>query len=158
MREREAQLKAEIEALTRQAEQQDAAEDREHGADCRGDELPDELTRRDKRLKEIQAAKARLQARHREQDRHDGRSVDDDGNTRGQGGGICKRAFGEPESKAQDNFTDPQSRIMKTGNGFEQCYNAQAAVDESGVIVATEVTDAANGTHHLIPIGGHAEQ
>ena len=152
MREREAQLQAEIEALTRQAEQQDAAEDREHGADRRGDELPQELARREKRLEAIQAAKARLEARQREQDREDGRSVDEDGNTRGPGGGVCKRPFGHPEAKAQDNFTDPQSRIMKAGNGFDQCYNAQAAVDESGLIVATEVIDAGNDTHHLVPM------
>lgn len=152
MREREQQLKAEIEALTRQAEQQDAAEDREHGADRRGDELPPELARRQKRLEAIQAAKARLEERQREQDRQAGRQRDDDGNTRGPGGGVCKRAFGEPEAKAQDNFTDPQSRIMKTSTGFDQCYNAQAAVDESGLIVATEVIDAGTDSHHLVPM------
>lgn len=152
MCERERQLKAEIEGLTRQAEQEDAAEDREHGADRRGDELPQELARREKRLEAIQAAKARLEARQREQDRQAGRGEDDEGNTRGPGGGVCKRAFGQPEAKAQDNFTDPQSRIMKTSSGFEQCYNAQAAVDESGLIVATEVIDAGNDTHALVPM------
>ncbi|MBE0591981.1 MAG: IS1182 family transposase [Burkholderiaceae bacterium] len=150
MGEREAQLKAEIEALSRQAEQQDAAEDREHGPDRRGDELPQELARRERRLEAIQAAKARLEERQREQDRQDGRQQDDEGNTRGPGGRLCQRAFGQPEAGAQDNFTDPQSRIMKTGNGFEQCYNAQAAVDESGLIVATEVIDAGNDGHHLV--------
>lgn len=152
MREREQQLKAQIEALTRQAEQQDAAEDREHGADRRGDELPQELTRREKRLEAIQAAKARLEERQREQDRQEGRHQDDDGNTRGPGGRVCKRPFGQPEAKAQDNFTDPQSRIMKTGHGFDQCYNAQASVDESGLIVATEVIAAGNDAHCLVPM------
>jgi transposase len=152
MGEREQQLKAEIQALMRQAEQQDAVEDREHGADRRGDELPQELARRDQRLKAIQAAKARLEARQREHDQQAGRHPDDDGNTRGPGGRVCKRAFGEPEAKAQDNFTDPQSRIMKTPHGFEQCYNAQASVDERGLIVATEVIDAGTDSRHLIPM------
>jgi len=152
MREREQQLKAEIAQLARQAEQQDQAEDREHGAERRGDELPQELARREKRLATIQAAKARLEARQREQDQQVGRRVDDDQNTRGPGGGICKRPFGQPEDKAQENFTDPQSRIMKTGHGFEQCYNAQAAVDESGLIVATEVSNAGNDVHALVPM------
>ncbi len=152
MQERERQLKAEIAELTRQAEQQDACEDRVHGKARRGDELPGELARRETRLRTIQAAKARLEKRQRQADQEAGRSQDDEGNTRGPGGGICKRPFGQPEPKAQENFTDPQSRIMKTSNGFDQCYNAQAAVDESGLIVATEVGNAGNDTHALVPM------
>jgi len=107
----------------------------------------------EQRLKITQAAKARLEARQREQDEKDGRSMDDDGQTRGPGGGRCKRAFGVPEDKAQDNFTDPQSRIMKTADGFQQGYNAQAAVDEdSHVIVATGLTDCAADVHQLLPM------
>jgi hypothetical protein len=56
--------------------------------------------------------------------------MDDDGQTRGPGGDRCKRAFGVPEDQAQDNFTDSQSRIMQTTDGFQQGHNAQAAVDE----------------------------
>ena len=44
---------------------------------------------------------------------------------------VYASAFGVPADKAQDDFTDPESRIMKTANGFEQCYNAQAAADEA---------------------------
>ena len=107
----------------------------------------------EQRLKITQAAKARLEARQREQDEKDGRSMDDDGQTRGPGGGRCKRAFGVPEDKAQDNFTDPQSRIMKTADGFQQGYNAQAAVDEdSHVIGATGLTDCAADVHQLLPM------
>jgi len=123
-----------------------------HGKARRGDELPGELARRETRLRTIQAAKARLEERQRQADQAAGRSQDDEGNTRGPGGGICKRPFGQPEPKAQENFTDPQSRIMKTGHGFDQCYNAQAAVDESGLIVATEVGTAGNDTHALVPM------
>ncbi|MEA3221521.1 IS1182 family transposase [Immundisolibacter sp.] len=152
MLEQEARLKSEIAALLNQAEAQDAQEDAQYG-DRRGDELPDELGRREQRLKIIQAAKARLQARQREQDQRDGRRMDDDGQTRGPGGRRCKRAFGVPEDQAQDNFTDPQSRIMKTADGFQQGYNAQAAVDEdSHLIVATGLTDCAADTHQLLPM------
>lgn len=152
MQERERQLKAEIVELTRQAEQQDATEDCVHGKARRGDELPEELARRETRLKTIQAAKTRLEARQRQADHEAGRRQDDEGNTRGPGGGVCKRPFGQPEPKAQENFTDPPSRIMKTGHGFDQCYNAQAAVDESGLIVATEVGNAGHDTHALVPM------
>ena len=111
------------------------------------------MLEQEQRLKITQAAKARLEARQREQDEKDGRSMDDDGQTRGPGGGRCKRAFGVPEDKAQDNFTDPQSRIMKTADGFQQGYNAQAAVDEdSHVIVATGLTDCAADVHQLLPM------
>ena len=153
MLEQEQRLKSEIAALMKQVEVQDAQEDAQFGADQRGDELPDELARREQRLKVIQAAKARLEARQREQDQRDGRSLDDDGQTRGPGGGVCKRAFGVPDDQAQDNFTDPQSRIMKTADGFQQGYNAQAAVDEdSHLIVATGLTDCAADTHQLLPM------
>jgi hypothetical protein len=93
MREEEERLKAGIAGLVKQAEAQDAAEDAQYGAERRGDELPDELARREQRLKVIQAAKVRLEARQLEQDRKDGRSVDDEGQTRGPGGGVCKRAW-----------------------------------------------------------------
>jgi len=153
MREREKALEAEIEALTRRAAAEDEAEDREYGTDHRGDELPRELARRQDRLEVIRAAKQRLEARQREHDAQAGRDVDDDGNTRGPGGKACKRAFGEVPAKAQDNFTDPESRIMKTGHGFEQCYNAQAAVDEhSQLILATEVGNNASDSQRLIPV------
>ena len=79
--------------------------------------------------------------------------MDDDGQTRGPGGDRCKRAFGVPEDQAQDNFTDPQSRIMQTTDGFQQGHNAQAAVDEdSHLMVATGLTDGAADVHQLLPM------
>jgi hypothetical protein len=153
LRETEARLKSEIAELLRRAEAQDAAEDGQYGVERRGDELPAELARREARLQVIQAAKARLEARQRAQDERDGRRVDDDGNTRGPGGKGCQRAFGVPAERAQENFTDPDSRIMKTGDGFQQCYNAQAAVDEgSQLIVATTVTNGAADQGQLVPL------
>ncbi|HEU0197202.1 MAG TPA: IS1182 family transposase, partial [Nevskiaceae bacterium] len=153
MGEREQQLKAEIAALTRQAEVQDAAEDRRYGKDRRGDELPAELARRESRLQVIQAAKARLEARQCARDKEAGRHVDDEGHTRGPGGRRCKRALGEVPDTVQDNFTDPEARIMKTAHGFDPCYNAQAAVDEdSHLIVATELGNGANDVRQLVPM------
>ena len=117
----------------------DAAEDERWGEDFRGDELPEELQRREKRLAAIQAAKARLEAAQRGRDDERGREPGQDRNPRG--GRPYKRAYGEPEPKAQSNFTDPESQIMKTSSeGFQQCYNAQMAVDgEHRIIVATQV-------------------
>ena len=56
------------------------------------------------------------------------------------GAGGYKRAYGEPAPKAQSNFTDPESQIMKTSSeGFQQCYNAQMAVDgEHQIIVLSD--------------------
>lgn len=152
MLEQERRLKAEIATLTAQAEAVDAAEDEQHGADLRGDELPTELRMRVSRLSRIQQAKARLEARQAEADRKRGRSPDDPqgGSRRGP---KFKREFGVPHEKAQDNFTDPESRIMKTTHGFDQCFNAQIAVDESSqMIVATGLTNNAADSAQLLPL------
>lgn len=151
MREEEARLKTEIAALLKRAEVEDRQEDQHYGKDHRGDALPEERKRRDERLQAIQAAKARLEARQREADHEAGRSDDDP--TRGPKGGRCKRAFGVPEDKAQDNFTDAESRIMKTADGFQQGYNAQAAVDEdSRLIVATALNANGSDNPQLLPM------
>ncbi len=153
LRETEGRLKTEIAELLRQAEAQDAADDGQYGVARRGDELPAELARREARLQVIQAAKVRLEARQRAQDERDGRRVDDDGNTRGPGGKACQHPFGVPADRAQENFADPDSRIMKTRDGFQQCYNAQAAVDDgSQLIVATTVTNCAADEGQLLPL------
>jgi len=78
----------------------------------------------------------------------------DDGQRRGAGAGRpFQREFGEPEDKAQDNFTDPQSRIMKLGGSFEQCYNAQAVVDgDSQLIVAIGLGNTAADNEQLVPM------
>jgi hypothetical protein len=152
MLEQERRLKAEIAALTAQAEAVDAAEDEEHGAARRGDELPEELRLRASRLSKIQQAKARLEARQAEADRAKGRSPDDPPGGSPQGRKYA-REFGVPHDKAQDNFTDPESRIMKTPHGFDQCFNAQIAVDESSqMIVAATLTNNAADSGQLIPV------
>lgn len=122
-------------------------------------DIPAEIARREKRLLAIQAAKERLEQRQREADTQRGRTpcVDDDRDNDAQPPGAgeapkpevpkkpgrtFKRAFGEPAPKAQDNFTDPDSRLMKTSAGFEQCFNAQTGVDaHAQIIVAAELTN-----------------
>ena len=146
----EARLEAEIADLLAAAEAIDAEEDERHGGDVRGDELPEELKRREDRLAAIRAAKARLEAEARERDDARGRKPEWDRNPKG--GPPYKHAYGEPEAKDQTNFTDPESRIMRTSTeGYQQCYNAQAVVDgESQLVVGTAVTDNASDQGQLV--------
>jgi transposase len=151
MRDEERRLREQIAALTTEAVATDAAEDAEYGPDVRGDELPVELQRREQRLAAIAAAKARLEARQAAEDRQKGRTPDDGRKSRGHK--PFARDFGVPPDDAQDNFTDPESRIMKTAHGFDQCYNAQIAVDETTqLIVATGLTNCAADNAELLPL------
>jgi DDE family transposase len=131
----------------------DAQEDARLGANQADEDLPSELQRRQDRLAKIEAAKKRLEARQAEADRERGRHPDDQ-QRRGKGAGRpFKRRFGLPDDKAQDNFTDPESRIMKMGGSFEQCYNAQAVVDgESQLIIAGGLTNNAADNGELLPM------
>ena len=151
MVEEEKRLEAEIKALVGRAGAVDEEEDARYGVDVRGDEMPEELKRREDRLEAIRQAKARLEARQRAMDDARGRKPGQDRNPKG--GRAYKRAYGEPEAKAQSNFTDPQSRIMKTSTeGFQQCYNAQLAVEgENQLIVAAEVSAKASDQGQMLP-------
>jgi transposase len=147
----EVELRNQIAALLERACQTDASEDAEPELD-----LPAEIERRETRLKVIAAAKARLEARQQEQDRARGRTPDDDRQPRNpdgtpRRGPRFKRAFGEPKGSDQDNFTDPDSRIMKhAGGAFEQSYNGHTAVDaEHQIIVAAELGNNAADNHGL---------
>jgi transposase len=136
MGEKEAALQAEIAELLRRAEQADRDEDARYGRDRRGDELPAELARRESRLKKIREAKAALEAEAREQAAQAGKDPEQ----------------ATPAPKAQRNFTDPESKIQKTSDGFLQGYNAQAAVDaHAQVIVAHDVTPMAADVGELLP-------
>lgn len=148
----EARLEREIAQLLGRAEELDAEEDRLYGEDRRGDELPEELHRREDRLRTIREAKKRLEQRQAEADRKRGRHEDDERKSP-RGGGRFARDFGVPEEKAQENFTDPESRIMKDPKGFEQCYNGQIAVDaEHQILVATDLTANAADSVALRPL------
>ena len=140
----EAELKAQIEVLLNKARVADEAEKNEPELD-----IPAEITRRQDRIDAIAAARARLEQRQREADIARGRSDDDEQKPRGRDGqpkgGRYKQPFGVPEDKAQDNFTDPDSRIMlRAGGGFDPAYNGQTAVDDTAhIIVAAELGNCA---------------
>jgi transposase len=153
MREQEQKLKQEIEALLERARTTDAQEDARLGMDQVDEDLPLELQRRQERWAKIEAAKARVEARQAEADRERGRHPDDEQRRGGGAGRPFKHPLGVPDDKAQDNFTDPQSRIMKLGGSFEQCYNAQAVVDsENQLIIANGLTHNAADNGELLPM------
>ena len=157
MKQAEQQLRREIQELTERAAREDAEEDRIYGEDKRGDELPEELRRREDRLAKIEAAMERLKARQAEEDHQKGRHPGD-GRKSVRGGRKFKREFGEPGEKAQDNFTDPDSRIMNSKGSFQQCYNPQIGVDEgSQLIVATGVTQSAGDNPELLKLVDRTE-
>lgn len=137
MQETDAALTAEVAELLRRAEVADQDEDARYGAEQRGDELPAELARRASRLAKIREAKAALEAEARAQAQAKGKPPDD----------------ARPPDKAQRNFTDPESKIQKTSDGFIQGYNAQLAVDATAqVIVAQHVTAASPDAEQLQPV------
>ena len=117
-RKEEEKLKGEIVELLRRGQAVDEAVDEHYGAERWGDGLPEELQRREDRLKKIEEAKQRLEERQKEEDRAAGRNENDGGwasGVRPQGGrSRHHREFGEVPVKKQENFTDPESRIMKT--------------------------------------------
>jgi transposase len=152
MQQEELRLRGEIDALLERAEAVDIAEDERYGEDSDGDDTPHELRRRRSRLAKIEQAKARLEMQARRFDDARGRRP---GQVRNPGGGRpYKRAYGEPDPKSQSNFTDPESSIMQTSTeGFQQAYNAQAAVDsESRLIVAADVSANASDSGQLLPM------
>jgi len=153
-----ARLEAEIEQLLKQAEQIDAEQDAALGS-RRGDELPDELKRREDRLAKIQEAKARLEAEatmaaEEEQRRRDEAQAQREAEGRQRRGKEPAPIDPTPEDTAQTNFTDPEAKIMKQSNkGFDYCYNAQAVVDGAEqIIVAAEVTNQANDKQQGVPM------
>jgi transposase len=157
MSEKEKVLADEVSALLAEAERIDQAEDKKFGKNRRGDELPEELRRRESRLAKIREAKAALEEEARQRARAHaeataGERGDDEDTAAAKGAAAAEKAT--PKPKAQRNFTDPDSKIMLTGDGaFHQCYNAQAVVDEDHqVIVATEVSTNASDVGNLIPM------
>lgn len=150
MKRRERELAEEVAKWFAAADSADAAEDSEFGRDRRGDELPDWVRNKEERRSKIREAMAALEAEA------EAASGDPDDEPP-EGGGSDKRKQrnvpknGAPHPKAQRNFTDPDSKIMKTSNGFVQGYNCQAAVDAAHqVIVAHEVTNQNNDAPRLV--------
>ncbi len=164
---KEKELEAEVARLLEQAQQVDAAEDAEYGKGRRGEELPAELARRETRLRKIREAKAALEAAARAQAEQAAEQAREKLAERARREAETGKKMGgrppqvpdpdqaRPAPTAQRNFTDPESRIMKDGatKGFEQAYNAQAAVDGTAqIIVATTLTQESNDKQQLVPV------
>jgi transposase len=155
MSEKEKILAGEVSDLFAQAEAIDRAEDVTFGKNRRGDELPEQLRRREDRLATIGQAKSDLEA---EAAQRAGRAARERSAGRGEDEATTEAAVqaavdnAVPKPTAQRNFTDPESRIMKTSDGsFHQCFNAQAVVDDAyQVIVATDLNDCAADVAQLI--------
>jgi transposase len=157
----EQKLAAEVAAWFARAAAIDAEEDRAHGAERRGDELPAWVANKQRRLEHLRAAKAALEAEAQAAAAAKRGSDGDDASGEA-GSGEAGSATPEgkptppaavPAAKAQRNFTDPDSRIMKTKDGFIQGYNAQAAVDATAqVIVAHGLTNASSDQGQLTPM------
>lgn len=157
MKKREAELAAEVDGWLKAAEAADAEEDRLYG-DRRGDELPDWVADKQKRLQKIREAKAALESeakavaeeemRRRQQAQEERKAAG-----RKKNGRTPAPPKSEPEGKAQRNFTDPQSRILKTKDGYIQGYNAQAAVDaQAQIIVAHGLTHSMSDQDQLVAL------
>jgi hypothetical protein len=144
----EQRLQQEVDDLLKQAQAADEADDEQHGSDCRGDELPDELARRETRLQKIREAKAALEEQARQKAAERAAKLEAEGRTPRNDPGAAV-----PKPKDQRNFTDPESKIMKTSNkGFDQCGNAQAVANEDQIIVSADVTDQANDSRQVEPM------
>ena len=138
MMQQEPKLAAEVASWLNHAEAADAAEDAQHGADCRGDETPDWMADKQRRLERIRAAKAQLEA----EAKAGPGSADPDGPGPSSGmqerGARKDRPSNTPPDRAQRNFTDPDSRIMPSGGGFIAGYNGQIAVDAAHQIIVAQ--------------------
>jgi len=149
MQAEEQRLREEVAGLLAEAQAADAAEDAELGRDRRGDELPQELPRRQQRLAKIQAAKAALEERARTEAAAEAARRE----AAGKAPSPVPAEQAVPDPKDQYNFTDPESRIMKASNkGWDQCGNAQVVVNPAQLIVAADVTAEANDKRQLQPM------
>jgi len=153
----EAQLKSEVADLLAKAEAADQADVPD------GMSIPEELARREARLARLAEARAKLEARakerfEREQAEYQAklaeRAAKSEATGKKPGGRPPQPPTEGPLASDQINLTDEESRIMPVaGGGFEQCYNAQAAVAaDSLLVVATDVVQAANDKQQLAPM------
>jgi len=153
MAQAEAALAAEVSRWLGKAEAADAEEDARHGPDRRGDEMPDWVADKARRLARIRAAKAVLEAEAAAPPAPDDEDRPGPSSGMQRQGQPLRAEGGGPPNRAQRNFTDPDSRIQPTRDGFLQGYNAQAAVDaESQVIVAQRLVAGPADYLGLVPL------
>jgi transposase len=157
MKKREAELTAEVDRWLKAAEAADAEEAKLHGAK-RGDEMPDWVADKQKRLEKIREAKAELEAEAKaaaEEEMRRRAEAEEKRKAEGRkkNGKTPAPPKKEPDGKTQRNFTDPESRILKTKDGYIQGYNAQAAVDGTAqIIVAHCLTQSMSDQDQLVPL------
>jgi len=157
MKRREAELTAEVDRWLAAAAAADTEEDKRLG-DKRGDEMPAWVADREKRLEKIRAARAALEAEakaaaeaetRRRAEAEEKRLAEG----RKKSGRTPAPPSPQPDDKAQRNFTDPDSRILLTKDGYIQGYNAQAAVDGAAqIIVAHALTPSMSDQDQLVPL------
>jgi transposase len=158
MKKREAELQAEVDRMLAAAEAADAQDDETHGKTKTGDEMPNWVADKQKRIEKIREAKAALEAEAKaaaEEQRgvETAALAEREAEGRKKPGKPAAPPSDEPAPKAQRNFTDPESRIMKSKDGFVQAYNAQAAVDGTAqVIVAHDLTQSGSDQTQLVPL------
>jgi len=150
-------LEEEVRKMLAEATQVDAAEDALYGPDKRGDELPEGLGRRAERLKRLEEARARLereaaQAAEAAQERRDLRQAEEVACGKKKRGRKPAVVEPTPVAEAKANTTDPESRIMKTRQGYVQGYNVQTVVSQDQIVVAVGVTLEANDVRQLKPM------
>jgi transposase len=151
MQRAEAGLAAEVADWLAQAEAADAAQDAERGPERRGDELPGWVADKQQRLERIRAAKAALEAEAEAEPPPHAEPGPSAGMT--DRGRPQRAADGGPPARAQRNFTDPDSRVLKARDGFIQGYNGQLAVDAAHqIIVAQRLTANGSDQAGLVPL------
>jgi transposase len=155
MKKREAELQAEVDRWLAAAEAADAEEDKLHGAK-RGEEMPKWVADKEKRIAKIRAAKAELEAEAKAAAQEETRrraEAEEKRKTQGRkrNGPPPAPPSAEPDGKAQRNFTDPESRVLLTKDGYIQGWNAQAAVDGTAqVILAHGLTPSMSDHGQLV--------
>ena len=155
MKEAEPELAKKVDEWQQKADEADAQEDAQHGKDKRGDELPEHVASAVRKLAKVRAARQRLEgeAKQMAQEIAAEREAKEAETCEKVRGRVPAALDGVPQDKAQSNFTDAQSQLMKTRNGYEQAYNAQAAVDAGDqVIVAADVVAQQNDAAQLVPV------
>lgn len=150
-------IEEEVRRMLAEAKAVDAEEDARYGVDRRGDELPEGLGRRVERLKRLKQAKERLEreaeaAAQAGQERLERRQAEEEATGKKKRGRKPQVVKPVPTEEAKANVTDPDSRIMKTRQGYVQGYNAQAVVSDDQIIVAVGVTQQANDVQQLEPM------
>jgi transposase len=157
MKKREAELQAEVDRWLVAAEAADAEEDKLYDQK-RGDEMPDWVADKQRRLGKIREAKAELEAEAKaaaakETRRREEAEKKRVAEGRKKNGKTPTPPKQEPEGKTQRNFTDPESRVLLTKDGYIQGYNAQAAVDaEAQIIVAHGLTQSMSDQDQLVAL------